>query len=467
MAQNYSYIILGAGIAGLSFAYKLKQKGISFLLVENSGQVGGNWKSFPHKNSIYEFGPNSFMNRCPALEEMIDTIGFRDQVISHSFKDSKRYLYSQNKLKAVGPQELILSDLLSMEAKLAILTEPFKRSAATSSDESIYDFISRRFNNQLADFVSYALQGIWAGDARQLSARSALTKLYEAEEQYGSVIGGMIMGKVNGQWSTVNGNTRNKIPVHRSPSTAEPLETCSFKHGMQSFCVALADWLNQDNILFNSSTKITMLSDHGCTLEINDKNFHADNLVIATKAFEAADLLNPVSPELAQALDSIYYAPISLYAYTLTQSIFTERGHKMLNAFGYINGTKNKSILGTIFSSQLFKERNLDDEYLFLSFAKPLADAQGLMPNATWELLSSELIKVFQPYANKLLELKDFNLVNSKTINRAIPQYNIGYSQISENIDKELTKFPRLTLVGNYRGGVSLADTIARAQRVI
>ena len=430
MAKNYSYIILGAGIAGLSYAYKLKQEGIDFLLVEKSDAVGGNWKSFQYKGSIYEFGPNSFMNRCAELEEMIDTIGFRDQVISHSFKDSKRYLYSKGKLKPVGPQELIFSDLLSFNAKLSILKEPFTREHSQSSDESIYDFMARRFSLEIADLVSYALQGIWAGDARQLSARSALTKLYEAEQEHGSVIGGMLQGN--------KPKKRNK-----------PLATCSFKNGLRSFCIALADWLKQDNILLNADTKITMLSDHGCTLEINGKTIQADNLIIGTKAFEAAELLKSTTTKLAQALDSIYYAPISLYAYTLPQSIFTETGHKMLNAFGYINGTPHKSTLGTIFSSQLFKERNLEDEYLFLSFAK-----------APWELVSSELIEVLQPYVNKELAQNNFNLVNNKFIERAIPQYNIGYKSIVEDIDTELAKFPGLTLIGNYRGGVSLADTI-------
>ncbi len=434
MAQSYSYVIIGAGIAGLSFAYKLKQAGIKFLLVESSDQVGGNWKSFQYKNSIYELGPNSFMNRCLGLEEMIDTIGFRDQVLSHSFKDSKRYLYSKQKLKAVGPRELIFSDLLSLSTKLSFLAEPFKRNQPTSNDESIYNFISRRFTTELADLFSYALQGVWAGDARQLSAKSALSKLYEAERKTGSIIKGL-------------------ITQSSSHSVTQPLATCSFRNGMQSFCTSLADYLGWDNILLNADTKIIKLSDDGFRLEINGETIHAANLVIATKAFQAADLLETLSPKLAQGLNSIYYAPISLFAYTLAKDLFTPKGHTMLDAFGYINGMENKSTLGTIFSSQLFKERNLDSEYLFLSFAR----------NNSWEAVSSEQIEILQPYTNKALEVNDFQLIDSKFIQKAIPQYNIGYETIIENINEELVKLPGLTLIGNYIGGVSLADTIKQS----
>ncbi len=443
MAINYSYVIVGAGIAGLSFAYKLKQQGIDFLLVEKADCPGGDWQSFNYKNSIYEFGPNSFMNRCPELEEMIDAIGFRDQVLSHSFKNSKRYLYLQNKLKVVGPKELVFSDLLSLAAKLSILSEPFKKNS-TATEESIYDFVSRRFNTELAELVSYALQGVWAGDARKLSAKAALTKLWEAEQEHGSIILGLL------------GNKRNKsLRAKRSNlnTTAQPgLSICSFRDGMQSFSKALVDWFGEKQVCLNADVqKVSKIGD-GYQLEINGAKVSAANLVIATKAFSAAELLEPLSVELAQGLNDIYYAPINLYAYTLPKSIFTVKGHEMLDAFGYINGDTKLATLGTIFSSQLFPERALDDEYLFLSFSR-----------SSFEAISSDQTQILQPYVNKKLAAIDFNLVNMKFIERAIPQYNIGYLKTLERINSELANFANLTLIGNYIGGVSLKETVSRS----
>ena len=66
---------------------------------------------------------------------------------------------------------------------------------ASLQDESVGDFISRRFHPNLADnIVSAVLHGIYAGDIYSLSAKSLLPMLWEAEALFGylgTVIGGL------------------------------------------------------------------------------------------------------------------------------------------------------------------------------------------------------------------------------------------------------------------------------------
>lgn len=45
----------------------------------------------------------------------------------------------------------------------------------------------------------------------------------------------------------------------------------------------------------------------------------------------------------------------------------------------------------------------------------------------------------------------------------AIPQYNIGYGEILGAIEQAESRHRRLHLLGNYRGGVSVADCIRSA----
>jgi oxygen-dependent protoporphyrinogen oxidase len=62
-------------------------------------------------------------------------------------------------------------------------------------DESIQDFVTRRFGKGFSDdLISAMVHGIYAGDVSKLSVRSTFGMLYHMEKDYGSVVLGMLMG---------------------------------------------------------------------------------------------------------------------------------------------------------------------------------------------------------------------------------------------------------------------------------
>lgn len=66
-------------------------------------------------------------------------------------------------------------------------------------DESIGDFITRRFSKEVVDrLLSAVIHGIYAGDVWQLSAKSLFPTLWRAEGAHGSVLNGMIKAKTEG-----------------------------------------------------------------------------------------------------------------------------------------------------------------------------------------------------------------------------------------------------------------------------
>ena len=74
-----------------------------------------------------------------------------------------------------------------------LLMEPFKSKPANLLDESVGDFVTRRFGASLADnVVSAVMHGIYAGDIYQLSARSILPRLWLYESVHDSVIVGAL-----------------------------------------------------------------------------------------------------------------------------------------------------------------------------------------------------------------------------------------------------------------------------------
>ena len=62
-------------------------------------------------------------------------------------------------------------------------------------DESIQDFVTRRFGKGFSDdLISAMVHGIYAGDVSKLSVRSTFGMLYHLEKDYRSVTLGLLMG---------------------------------------------------------------------------------------------------------------------------------------------------------------------------------------------------------------------------------------------------------------------------------
>ncbi len=163
-------------------------------------------------------------------------------------------------------------------------------------------------------------------------------------------------------------------------------------------------------------------------------------------------------------LTSIEYAPIALVSFVISKCLV-----KTLDGFGllfaneiYEHGQKkivnHSSCLGTIWSSELFDERNMSVEYLMTSFmggARNTGIANCTL-NQIQDLAIQEQIKVLNPLANKALTKEDFRIVDSLLIPKAIPQYNIGHGKLINDILGEIKNVPNLAIIGNYFDGISL-----------
>ena len=64
-------IILGAGLAGLSCAYKLATKGIKVIVLEKENRVGGLAASSQADGLHYDFGPHRFHSKKKFIIEFL------------------------------------------------------------------------------------------------------------------------------------------------------------------------------------------------------------------------------------------------------------------------------------------------------------------------------------------------------------------------------------------------------------
>jgi oxygen-dependent protoporphyrinogen oxidase len=501
MNMLYDFIIVGGGISGLYAAYELKKKGFNVLVLEKAATIGGTWNSFQYKTSIYELGPNTILSNSDELIALIEDLGMEDELLSSPLSSAKRYIYHHHKLIELSsnPLQLLNSGVLSTLGFLRIFLEPFfykaltcrtagatRKPADLNAEESVRQFCERKFGIELTDvLVKTFLKGVWAGDISQLSANIALSNLVKLEKKSGSIFFGFIIDIFQSFISRVpenlfKGVISDEVELESSlkKEFSKNKSTLSFKNGLQSLTQRMADELSESlklNTEVKSVLKVhhengesTEVSEHeqqcDYLLKTNQGDFQAKSVIIASEAYAAAKLLADLDSKVSESLASIEYAPIALCAYVLPKS----KLKKELKGFGFLSADDSMKVLGSIWASELFSERNLDDEYLHISFIGGAlntsivsAEIKVCEPSHLWGELTAELSLIYKDWAKEPLGKEDFKLLDIKVIGKAIPQLNLGHGKLIEDLQKQLrSDNPKIHLIGNYLKGVSIKDAL-------
>jgi oxygen-dependent protoporphyrinogen oxidase len=117
-------------------------------------------------------------------------------------------------------------------------------------------------------------------------------------------------------------------------------------------------------------------------------------------------------------------------------------------------------VLGTVFNSALFPVRAPKGMVCFTSFAGGATDPKlcDLTDDGITETISAEVARVLgitgKPVATNL-----------HSYARALPQYNLGHTQIIKSLETLTAATPGLFLAGNYLSGPSIGACVEQAER--
>ena len=178
-----SVLILGAGISGLTVAYRLQQlrPDVEMTILEPRDRPGGSiWTE--HLNGFrLEIGPNGFLDNKPTTLQLARDIGLGDRLVPASEAAGKnRYLLIDGRLKPLpnGLMSFLKTDLLSWRGKASLVMERFRKSKLDDLDESVHHFAVRRAGREVAEVFADALvTGIHACDPKVLSLPAAFPRL--------------------------------------------------------------------------------------------------------------------------------------------------------------------------------------------------------------------------------------------------------------------------------------------------
>jgi protoporphyrinogen/coproporphyrinogen III oxidase len=442
VTRHVSALVVGAGISGLVCAYALRKAGIDAQLVEASPRPGGVIRSVTRDGFLLELGPQSFSSTL-ALRELCEDLGISSELLQAP-PHAPRYVLIEGRLRPVpmNPPAFFLSSLINASTKWALVRDIFGKSIPPDADESVADFVRRKFSLQLLDrLVGPFVSGIYAGDPERLSVRSAFPQLFQAEKASGSIFRGML---------------------RLAKSTKGPRERPilqSFREGNETLVCALANKLGPALLTGTTVTGVSRQNDGSFFLRLQshsgEESVSARSLILATPTDVTGKLLSPLDSAFESLLTSIDYAAVAVVSLGYRKK---DVGHS-LNGFGFlVPRSTGLRVLGSVWNSSLFPSRAPEGHALLTSFVGGATD-----PAAT-KLQPEELTSLVHREISPLLSVKSQPIFSNVTIwPRALPQYNLGHGDRLAAVAKVCSRFPGLWLTGNYLLGPAIGSCVDQA----
>ena len=430
--------IIGAGISGLSCAHRLRQLGISVLVLESQERGGGLVGTIERDGFRFETGPQSFLCTKPILE-MIRALNIESDLLQADPR-APRYIYKHKRLHAVpmSPPAILTSSLLSLSSRYRIVSERFRRTKPPTPEESVADFVRRKFGNEILEYlVAPFVSGVYAGDPEFLSLKSAFPSLDEWEREHGSIIRGAM-------------NSRKGSPGPR-PALS------SFREGMRSLMNALTRSLDSAFVP-DARTDSIERSAAGSGFAIRftragqREEMKVQSVILATPAYISGHVLENLSPHLAKSLLGIPYAPVAVVSHGYKR----QQVANSLIGFGVLIPRKERlRTLGTVWNSSLFPGCAPSDSVLLTSFVGGATDPEIVHEDP------DEISAIVEEEISGILEISGAPVASQITrYAKGLPQYNLGHAHILENINEELARQDGLFLTGNYWIGPALGNCV-------
>jgi oxygen-dependent protoporphyrinogen oxidase len=237
----------------------------------------------------------------------------------------------------------------------------------------------------------------------------------------------------------------------------------SLRGGMQTLVDALVPQLEGDLRLDCRAVSLRYLSpSFEIVLDPSQQPLKTDAVVLATPAYVAANLVEPIAPQLAALLAQIRYNS------TATISLGYRRANlppqPNLNGFGFmIPKSEQRQILACTWSSTKFDDRAPAGSALIRLFVG--GDNQEHLVN---QMTDPELITLAQAELAAIMGIRAEPVV-SRIFRwpQGNPQYDVGHLDRVAAMERLAAHLPGLYLTGSAFRGIGLPDCVKGALTVV
>lgn len=300
--------MLGAGVSGLSAAFFVRRSlgpQHPLTVLEASSEPGGKVRTADVASLAVDTGPDAFLARASDLGGLIDDLGLRSQVVEPMSAGS--YVFSRGRLRPLPPGAafglperlwpLLRSGLLSPAGVARAGLDLVLPAAHPGDDPTIEDLVRPRFGTEVYErLVEPLLGGVHAGDPAVLSARSAVPEI----------------AGLAGRGRSLYATMRKRRPPRAPSSGRRPAALVSLHGGMGGLVDALVDAVDPSIITTGVSVRsVTRGSGSSLVVQTERGEIDADDVIVATPAWAAADILAEQSPGAAGLLREIPYVDVA------------------------------------------------------------------------------------------------------------------------------------------------------------
>lgn len=434
-------IIVGGGISGLTAAFRARQAGLDFRLLESDSQLGGVIRSEVTEDGVSELGPDALMLGQPSVSRLLRELRLDGEIIAPSrcvpwmARDGHLYPLPEG-FRQIAPTRWLpfaLTPLLSWWGKIRVLGDLFLP-PSREEDQTLAQFVSRRMGTEVLERLAQPLiAGIYAADPKQLSLAATMPHLLQLEKSHGSLLRGF--------WK----------------SHAQAPSMASLTQGLGQLISTLE---HQVTAQIHRSTPVTAVvpeeSGAGWVVHSPNQSWRCHRLVVTTPAPQCAQLLGTFDDPTAQLIGKIHCRSVAI----LNQFYFAEQlGRNLPECQGFLLPL----LEGTTFSAVSLAHKKWPDrtspELVNLRVHLGGAGREDFLERDDQRLIA-EVTDELKPWLN----IHGRPLKSTLTRHNALlPEYRLGHKSRIQQILKGVKRWPGLQVTGNWLSGVGIGQCIASA----
>ncbi|KRQ23130.1 MULTISPECIES: protoporphyrinogen oxidase [Mycobacteroides] len=436
-----SIAVVGGGISGLTAAYRLRCElgdGPRITVYDPAEQLGGILRTITLGEHRVDIGAEAFITRRPEVLDLLDELGLADRRIDTT--GARPLIYAGGSLHPLPARTVngipasgsSVVGLVDEETVVRIDSEPERDMHWTvGADPTVADLVSLRFGPQVvARLVDPLLGGVYAGSAATTGLRTAAPGIARALDEGAS---SLLVA------------TRQALP---------PISATGIFGAIDGGYTVLVEELWRRARAEHRRLAVTGIARDGESWAVTGvgASEHADVVVVAVPAPRAADILDAVAPESAEAARAVPVASSVVVALTLPGDAPIPANSGVLVASGEALHTK-----ALTFSTGKWGMRGRSTQVVRLSYgrfgdtvARATSDEQLLH----WAVTDLETVlgASVTPIDTALARWID-----------AMPQYGPGHADVADAIRGGLP--PGIAVAGSYLDGIGVPACVSSASR--